>query len=164
MTDALPCSPVNGSLMYECGRGPWPDSCERSGFQGRYQNVHWDTGAPRFPGKTEDRRGTMQGLISDNPRIKFATVYSSLVGVNSLCVSQLLACRLCVLLGPVIATHTPPAWARTVHLQDMASWRETHWRDGWHREEEKRSRIIFPGFVFAMTKGDRVKCLFYLDR
>lgn len=35
-------------------------------------------------------------------------LHSSLVGVNLLGVSQLFACCLCVLLGPVVTAHTPP--------------------------------------------------------
>ena len=45
---------------------------------------------------------------------------------NSLCVSQLFAGCVCVLLGPVITTHSHPARPRTVHLQHTAVAQETH--------------------------------------
>lgn len=74
----------------------------------------------------------------------YITVCSPPAGMNSLCVSQLLTRRLCVLLGPALAAHTPPARAGTVHLQDLPGWREAHWRKERCREEEKSSHFSFP--------------------
>ena len=49
------------------------------------------------------------------------------VRLHSLCVSQLLArCRR-VLLGPVVAAHTPPAGAFVVHLQNAGRCDKAHW-------------------------------------
>lgn len=78
------------------------------------------------------------------------SLYSSLLGVNSLCVSQLITCCLRVLLGPVVTAHTPPAWARTVHLQDVLRWHETHWREEWHRERGRKEGVIFQALFLCL--------------
>lgn len=69
----------------------------------------------------------------------------SVLCVNSLCVSQLSARCLCVLLGPVVATHTPPARAGTVHLQDAPTCHQAHCREGTDKETDKR--LSFQPFV-----------------
>lgn len=70
--------------------------------------------------------------------------------VNSLCVSQLFTCCLCVLLGPGVTAHTPPTRARTVHLQDISSWREAHWREEWHKERKKRWVVLFQALFLCL--------------
>lgn len=79
-----------------------------------------------------------------------------LEGTNSLCVSKLFTCCLCVLLSPVVTTHTPPSWAGTVHLQDTLTWHQTHWRGELWRGKEKRSHLS--SFCFCVcVDTDKVR-------
>jgi len=57
------------------------------------------------------------------------TVNCVILKLHSLCVSQLFARRHGVLLGPVIATHTPPPGAFVVHLQNAGLCYQAHWNN-----------------------------------
>lgn len=83
-------------------------------------------------------------------------ICSSWVGMNSLCVSQLFACLVCVLLCPSIGTHTPPTWARTVHLEDIPSGHETHCMDRvrWGVGRTKKGHLSSFDFVSVLTQNE----------
>lgn len=108
--------------------------------------VAWCTGVLLLPGLTaangpflidciKAATGTvlLWGLLSRRDKRQFDTYFkpndncsSATVVVDSLRVSQLCARRLGVLLRPAVATHTPPAGAGAVHLQDALRRHEAH--------------------------------------